>query len=95
LIVGGSTVDLEFERKKRTNDNGDLTPRDLLRVALEDLDKGDYPRASKCLILIIEADEDPDNRTVTHQYRSNLSRTEEIAHLDCWKQRRIRAWQQD
>jgi hypothetical protein len=85
-------ADFDFERKKRSSDNGDLSPSDLLRMALEDLDKGDYPRASKCLVLIIEADDDPTARTVHHQYRSNVTRSEEIAFLEVWKRRRLDAW---
>ena len=85
-------VDIDFERKKRTNDNADLSPRDLLRLALEDLDKGDYPRASKCLLLIIEADDDPAQKTVHHHYRSGVTRAEEIAFLDIWKLCEMERW---
>lgn len=87
-----SVADLDFERKRRANDNADLTPRDLLRLAMEDLDKGDYPRASKCLLLIIEADDDPEQKTIHHHYRSGVTRAEEIAFLDMWKLREMERW---
>lgn len=85
-----SVSDLDFERKKRTNDNLELTPRDLLRLALGDLDKGDYPRPRKCLILIV--DEDDEKRLRLNPYRSGMTRTEEVAFLEIWKSERIDAW---
>lgn len=86
-------IDLAFERKKRSDDNVDLTPDELLRYALEDCRNGDYPRASKCLIVIIEADENPEAKTLHHYYKSNMTRSEEIAHLEVWKRSRLREWE--
>lgn len=91
----GPVADIAFERKKRTNDNTELSPRDLLLLALEDLDRGDYPRASKCLLLIIEADDDPAQKAIHHHYRSGVTRAEEIAFLDMWKLREMEKWRGD
>jgi hypothetical protein len=85
-----SVADLDFERKRRTNDNVDLTPRDLLRLALEDMDKGEYPRAAKCMILIL--DESEEGGLTQHPYRCGMTRTDEIAHLEAWKLERLESW---
>ena len=83
------TTDLAWERKKRSNDNTVLTPADLLRMALEDLERGDYPRASKCMIMIVEAGGDESAKAEHHYYRSGMQRIEEVGYLAVWTQRTI------
>lgn len=84
-----TAIDLEWERKKRADDNTELAPADLLRMALEDLERGDYPRASKCMILIVETGGEPGDRSKQHHYRSGMERIEEIGFLSVWTHRTI------
>lgn len=84
-------TDLTWERKKRTDDNSDLSPADLLRLALEDLEKGDYPSATRCAILIIQEPADKSEPATMSYYRSNMTRVEEVGYLAVWQQNRIHA----
>jgi hypothetical protein len=87
-----SVVDLSLEKKKRVDDNGAVTPEELLRMALEDLQKGDYPHATRCLIMIVEENPDPNKPAHLHHYRCRMGRVEEIGYLDMWKDARIRRY---
>lgn len=85
------TVDLAWERKKRADDNVGLTPADLLRMALEDMENGDYPHATRCAILIVEEPEDKQEPAKMSYYRSKMSRVEEVGYLAVWQRNRIAA----
>jgi hypothetical protein len=84
-------VDLDFERKKRELDCMAITPDELMRLALDDLQNGDYPNAKKCLLLIVE--EDAEGRRRIHPYRSGVTRPEEVGFLSQWQFYRMRAWE--
>lgn len=87
-------VDLTWERKKLSDNNTELSPADLLRMALEDVERGDYPHASKCMILIVETDETPGVRAHHHYYRAGMERVEEVGYLAIWTQRTIERMQE-
>jgi hypothetical protein len=87
------TADLAWERKKRADDNDKLTPAELLRMAAEDLERGDYPHATRCIILIVEEPEDKNMRSPVHGYRCRMTRAEEIGYLEMWQHSTIERWQ--
>jgi hypothetical protein len=83
-------IDLALQRKVRAGDNLDMTPDELIRVVLMDLENGDYPHATKCMVMILETR--PDGTMEQFAYRSGLTRSEEIGHLEAWKYERLMSW---
>lgn len=84
--MANETIDLRGERVKRESDNRNVTPTDLLKLALHDLDDPannmDSVVPNKALLLLLKSD---GIEYQFHVYRSNLSLSESIALLDAVK----------
>lgn len=84
--MANETIDLRGERVKRESDNRNITPTDLLKLALSDLDDPannmDDVVPNKAVILLLKSD---GTEYKFHVYRSNLSLSESIALLEAVK----------
>lgn len=80
-------IDLEIERIDRSAaDCGDVTPEQILRIALRDTQEGDV-RA--CYVTLIN--ESGEAESSTH-YRSNLTRSEEAGYRQLGVQQILDDW---
>jgi hypothetical protein len=84
-------VDLAWERRKRQDDNDKLRPIDLLKMAVDDLERGEHPHATRCIIILCEEPEGSD-RTEMIGWRCRMSRAEEVGFLEAWKAGSLRRW---
>lgn len=90
-----STIeDFHIERLRRETDNKNVTVRDLLAVALADVDRGDYKNPKKAMVIIIDEVEEDGSSTI-ESYRCGMTQPEEIGWLEAAKQHTWKRWTRD
>lgn len=82
--------ELERARIDAQRNNTKVTPEQILRLALDDLRRGEV-KADACLIYLIKkpAGDECGTRNV---YRSNMDRPDEVAYLEYFKMRTLEDW---
>lgn len=83
-----STIDLSIEKARRAESNFEITPKQLLRMVLDDLEKGVEKADGMMIILLKKGDGDWERST----YRSCLNRMEELAVLELSKDSLLERW---
>ena len=87
-----SIVDLNTARVEREQDNKKVSVEELLRLALDDVVKGEIKKPLCAFICIVD-EGDGDNPPWTLQgYRCQLSRHEEIGLIEVFKAQQIGKW---
>jgi hypothetical protein len=86
-----NTADFHIERLRRNPDNKDVSVRDLLALALADIDRGDFQKPTKAIIVIIDEVEGDGTSTV-ESYRCGMTRPEELGWLEAAKQHTWKRW---
>ena len=79
-------ADLDIAKADRAKDCGEVTPEQMLKVALRNLqqDNRKCVRAYLAVYFVANAD-DPLCPEEMETYRSNMTRAEEVAYIDlCW-----------
>lgn len=85
-------TDIERARINRADDNSKVTVRDILRAALDDLDRGELV-ASSCLLIFVDRPEVGD--WSLESYRANITRDEEVSTLTMAQHRALHRWEKD
>ncbi len=90
-----AVVDLNKKREldglRKARDNSAVTPRQLVDLIADDLDKEDPANKPVRMIALIEVDE-PNGRRTLLSFRSNCTRAEEIAILEVHKAAQVEDW---
>lgn len=73
------TSDIRIERARRLDDNSKISVRDLLALALADLERGDFKNPARAIILIV--DEPEGEPGTTNSYRANMTSPEQVGYL--------------
>lgn len=83
-------TELERARIDAQRNNTTVTPEQILRLALDDLRRGEV-KADACLIYLLKkpAGDEAGQRNV---YRSNVDRMDEVAYLEYFKMRTLEDW---
>lgn len=89
-----TTVDFHIERLRREADNANVSVRDLLSLALADIDDDAYKNPSRAIIIIIDEVEDNGGIAV-ETYRCGMTRPEELGWLEAAKQHTWARWRKD
>ena len=85
-------TDIERARIDRAKDNTKVNVRDLLRLALDDLDNGEL-KCDGCILVFINRPEVGDwDQDI---YRSNIDRCAEVSMLTVAQHRAIKRWEND
>lgn len=83
-------TELERARIDAQANNSKVTPEQLLRLALDDLRRGDV-QADAALIFLIKKPAG-DAHGTRNVYRSNMDRPDEVAYLEYFKWRTLEDW---
>lgn len=81
--------DFKLAKLRKETEAKNVSPRELIQLVAGDLDRGDYPDATKAIVIIIRESE---GGMKLETYRSGLNRSEEIGHMEMWKANRLDDW---
>lgn len=81
----------QLARLRKEVDNKNVGVRDLLSVALADIDRGDYKNPKRALIIIIDEIEG-DGSSSVEMYRCGMDRAQELGWLEAAKQHTWLRW---